>query len=55
VQPPTTLIEQWPDSLVPGADGVLIDHQPTIPSACRVGNRSNAPSSNMNRLFLGVA
>src|SRR3954462_4062661 len=55
VQPPTTLIEQWPDSLVPGTDGVLIDHEPTIRSAYHVGNRSNASLSNMNRLFLGVA
>src|ERR1700692_532688 len=38
VQPPTTLVKRPSDSLVPGTDGLLIDHEPTICSAPRVGN-----------------
>jgi len=38
VQPPTTLIQRWPDGLVAGTNGVLIDHELAICSAHRAGN-----------------
>jgi hypothetical protein len=43
VQPPTTLVERPSDSLVPGTDGLLIDHEPIICSTAK--NRDELPSS----------
>jgi hypothetical protein len=55
VQPPTTLVERPSDSLVPGTDGLLIDHEPIICSAARVGNPRRPSQRDPIRLFLGAA
>jgi hypothetical protein len=55
VQPATALVEQGTDSLVAGANGVLIDHEPTVCSVHRVGKPAQARRLKTIRLFLGVA
>jgi hypothetical protein len=54
-QPPARLIERRPASLVSGADEALINHQPTIASACHVGNRISIQASGPMLIYLGVA
>src|SRR5260370_34012452 len=55
VQPTNTLVKPWTDRLVAGADGVLIDHEPTRCSARRVVYPSPTSRHKSIRLYLCVA
>ena len=46
MQPTATLVEQWTDGLVAGANRVFIDHEPTVCSIRRVGNPTQTPDLN---------